>query len=52
MTTVIRPEISEKNKYWISKHRHYERELHRVIFQEILPLGVSLRDYIIRKELI
>lgn len=24
MTTVIRPEISEKNKYWISKHRHYE----------------------------
>lgn len=24
MTTLIRPEISEKNKYWISKHRHYE----------------------------
>jgi len=24
MATVIRPEISEKNKYWISKHRHYE----------------------------
>lgn len=24
MTTVIRPEISERNKYWISKHRHYE----------------------------
>lgn len=24
MTTVIRPEISEKNKYWIDKHRHYE----------------------------
>lgn len=24
MTTIIRPEISEKNKYWISKHRHYE----------------------------
>jgi hypothetical protein len=24
MTTVIRPEISVKNKYWISKHRHYE----------------------------
>ena len=21
---MIRPEISEKNKYWISKHRHYE----------------------------
>lgn len=24
MATVIRPEISIKNKYWISKHRHYE----------------------------
>lgn len=24
MGTVIRPEISAKNKYWISKHRHYE----------------------------
>lgn len=24
MATMIRAEISEKNKYWISKHRHYE----------------------------
>lgn len=24
MTTVIRPEISTKNRYWIDKHRHYE----------------------------
>lgn len=24
MATVIRPEISEKSKYWINKHRHYE----------------------------
>lgn len=24
MATVIRPELSEKNKYWIEKHRHYE----------------------------
>lgn len=24
MATVIRAVISEKNKYWISKHRHYE----------------------------
>lgn len=24
MATKIRPEISSKNKYWISKHRHYE----------------------------
>ena len=24
MATVIRPKISERNKYWIGKHRHYE----------------------------
>lgn len=24
MATQIRPEISEKNRYWIDKHRHYE----------------------------
>lgn len=24
MTTTIRANISNKNKYWISKHRHYE----------------------------
>lgn len=24
MSTVIRPELSEKNKYWIPKHRYYE----------------------------
>lgn len=24
MTTIIRAEISTKNKYWIDKHRHYE----------------------------
>ena len=24
MATVVRAEISEKSKYWISKHRHYE----------------------------
>lgn len=24
MATTVRPTISEKNKYWIDKHRHYE----------------------------
>ena len=24
MATLIRPEVSQKNKYWIDKHRHYE----------------------------
>lgn len=24
MATLVRPEVSRKNKYWIDKHRHYE----------------------------
>ena len=24
MSTTIRPELSEKNKYWIDRHRYYE----------------------------
>ena len=24
MSTIIRPELSEKNKYWIDRHRYYE----------------------------
>ncbi|MCI8993385.1 MAG: hypothetical protein HFG80_11805 [Eubacterium sp.] len=24
MSTMIRPELSEKNKYWIERHRYYE----------------------------
>lgn len=24
MSTVVRPELSEKNKYWVDKHRYYE----------------------------
>ena len=24
MATVVRPELSEKNKYWIDRHRYYE----------------------------
>lgn len=24
MATLIRPELSTRNRYWISKHRHYE----------------------------
>lgn len=24
MGTIIRPEVSKKNKYWIERHRHYE----------------------------
>lgn len=24
MATIVRPEVSRKNEYWIDKHRHYE----------------------------
>lgn len=24
MATLIRPEVSQRNKYWIDRHRHYE----------------------------
>lgn len=24
MATIIRPELSEKNKYWVERHRYYE----------------------------
>ncbi len=24
MSTTIRPELSDKNKYWIDRHRYYE----------------------------
>ena len=34
MATVIRPEISTKNKYWISKHRHYELKHFRLQYPE------------------
>lgn len=33
MATEIRPELSEKNPYWIGKHRYYELK-HFCIFCE------------------
>lgn len=44
MATVIRAEISENNKYWISKHRHYELKHFCLQYpewkKEYLTLGV------------
>lgn len=51
MTTVIRAEISQKNKYWISKHRYYElkhfclqypewKKVYSEICDEYLPLSM------------
>ena len=49
MATVIRAEISEKNKYWISKHRHYELKHYcmqyptwKKLYNEILECGVPV----------
>lgn len=44
MATVVRAEISENNKYWISKHRHYELKHFCLQYpewkKEYLTLGV------------
>lgn len=44
MATIVRAEISENNKYWISKHRHYELKHFCLQYpewkKEYLTLGV------------
>lgn len=49
MATVIRPEISTKNKYWIDKHRHYELKhfclqypMWKKIYADLNDLNISL----------
>lgn len=49
MATVIRPEISEKNRYWIDKHRHYELKhfclqlpLWRKAYKDCLDCDISM----------
>ena len=52
MATVIRAELSPKNKYWISKHRYYElkhfclqypewKKIYSEISDEYLPLSTT-----------
>lgn len=49
MATTIRAEISEKNKYWIDKHRHYELKhfclqypMWKRTYAALNELGISL----------
>lgn len=49
MATVIRAKISEKNKYWIDKHRHYELKhfclqypMWKKAYADLTELSVSL----------
>lgn len=54
MGTAIRAEISQKNKYWITKHRHYElkhfclqypdwKKTHSDLRDTIAPMSISKR---------
>lgn len=47
MATVIRAEISEKNKYWIDKHRHYELKHFCLQYPEWKKKLVSLNQAMI-----
>lgn len=49
MATLIRPEISRKNRYWIDKHRHYELKhfclqypAWKKAYADLLDLSISL----------
>lgn len=51
MATIIRPEVSNKNKYWISKHRHYELKhfclqypIWKKSYNELLDYGISVSN--------
>lgn len=53
MGTVIKPELSEKNKYWVNKHRYYELKhfclqypLWKKLYSEIEFIGGSRFDSI------
>jgi len=62
MSTTVRPEVSSKNKYWISRHRYYElkhyclqypewKKLYSKLEQELLPRCVSEREKILLSEI-
>ena len=51
MATLIRPEISRKNKYWIDKHRHYELKHFclqypkwKKAYADLIDLSISLSN--------
>ena len=54
MGTIVRAEISQKNKYWIDKHRHYElkhfclqypdwKKAHSDLHSTVIPLSITKR---------
>ena len=47
MATLIRPEISEKNKYYIDKHRYYELKHFCLQYQEWRKAYTSCCDAVI-----
>lgn len=47
MATLIRPEISEKNKYYIDKHRYYELKHFCLQYREWKKAYVSCNESII-----
>ena len=45
MATLIRPELSIKNKYWINKHRHYELKHFCLQYPEWKKAYAEFSDY-------
>lgn len=52
MATVIRAEISERNKYWIDKHRHYELKHFCLQYPRWKKEYASCREYSIQSSVI
>ena len=42
MATVIRPELSKRNKYWISRHRYYELKHYCLQYNEWKKLYLAM----------
>lgn len=51
MSTVIRPELSERNKWYISKHRYYELKHYCLQYPEWKEECNRLEDYILHSRI-
>lgn len=45
MATIIRPEVSKRNKYWISRHRYYELKHLCLQYKELKTEYNNLLDF-------
>ena len=52
MSTVIRPELSRRNKYYISKHRYYELKHFCLQYDEMKNQRKELEGYLKSKSII